>query len=298
MGKLMFMVALWAASFGLVPFKAQAQSTNAEVLTVVPAPTEILPDLRLGDRAFPGDLAELLISIDHSLDYIDTPSATRAYQNYPIPSITQERVKRSLLRFRELAATAPDPTSLQTSLAAEFDFYQAAGQDGLGTVKFTGYYEPIYQGSRVKTSEFKYPIYRTPWNLKRWGNNQPRRVDIEGTDGISGSRGPAKGYELAWLSNRLDAYLLQVQGSGRIEFADGSMMSVGYDADNGYDYTSLGKALVEDGVIAADKISMPAIMEYFDEYPDAMDSYLPRNDRFIFFGKLTAYPPWVVSVIP
>ncbi len=58
------------------------------------------------------------------------------------------------------------------------------GNDSQGNVKFTGYFEPIYQASRQKTAEYKYPLYRRPANFSRWSKPHPARVELEGTQGI------------------------------------------------------------------------------------------------------------------
>ncbi len=74
---------------------------------------------------------------------------------------------------------------------------------------FTGYYEPVLQGSPRPTARFKYPIYRRPPEL-RDGTTWYDRATIEG--GILRGRG----LELAWLDDPVDVFFLQIQGSGRI----------------------------------------------------------------------------------
>ena len=119
------------------------------------------PDQQLwGSPDQPGDYKALLQAIDNSLRYLDTPSAAKAYQQYPVSGITRTRVRRSLVRFRELLINSPTPEALQAAVAKEFDFYQATGKDNKGTVSFTGYFEPVYTASRTRTAEYRYPLYR------------------------------------------------------------------------------------------------------------------------------------------
>ncbi|MGB7251134.1 MAG: MltA domain-containing protein [Phormidesmis sp.] len=237
-----------------------------------------------------GDRTALLTAIDHSLAYLQTPGSLSAYSNYSVPGITHSRVQRSLIRFRTLLLQSDSADELQQAVAAEFDFYQAIGQDNAGTVAFTGYFEPTYSASRLPTAEYRYPIYRSPANLAQWPEPHPTRQALEGADGLQASQGPLNGLELAWLPSRLEAFLIQVQGSARLELTDGSTLSVGYDGRTNYPYSSIGRALVDDGVIAEDELSLPVLMEYFEQQPEALDSYLPRNNRFVFFRETNGAP--------
>ncbi|MBD0387393.1 MAG: MltA domain-containing protein, partial [Nostoc sp. C3-bin3] len=105
-----------------------------------------------GQRGKTGDRKALLASIDNSLLYLTKKEAIAAYQNYPVQEITLDRVRRSLVRFRQLVVNSKSAAQLQAAVRREFVFYQSVGNDGKGTVKFTAYYEPIYTASRVKTA--------------------------------------------------------------------------------------------------------------------------------------------------
>ncbi|MEO1396625.1 MAG: MltA domain-containing protein [Cyanobacteria bacterium J06634_5] len=232
----------------------------------------------------------LLAAIDNSLAYLETPDSISDYENYAVEGVTHSRVQRSLERFRTLVIQADSAEALQRSIADEFEFYQSIGQDQAGSVAFTGYFEPTYAASAIQTDQYRYPIYRSPTGLESWPEPHPSRADLEGTDGLQADNGPLKGLELAWLPDRLEAFLIQVQGSARLELTDGSTMSVGFDGRTNYEYSSIGRALIDDGIIPEDELSLPVLMEYFENNPDALDSYLPRNDRFIFFRKTDGAP--------
>jgi membrane-bound lytic murein transglycosylase A len=233
------------------------------------------------------DRQSLLNAIDYSLDYLQTSAAVAAYDRYPVPGFSLGRVRRSVARFRQLVQESRSPEELQTVVRQEFDLYQSIGNDGRGTVGFTGYFEPTYTASRTRTDEFRYPLYRMPGDLAQWGN--PTRVDLEGTDGLSG-KGWLRGYELVWLRDRLEAYLVQVQGSARLQMTDGSTMSVGVAGHTDYPYTSVGRELVNAGKFRLEELTLPLLINYLRENPGDMDVYIPRNNRFIFFAETTGTP--------
>ncbi len=236
------------------------------------------------------DRAAILGAIDHSLAYLRTPGSVSDYQDYAVPGITHNRVRRSLQRFRTLIASSHSVAELQRAVAAEFDFYQSIGQGEAGTVAFTGYFEPTYQASLTPNETYRYPIYKRPPTLDQWSEPHPTRAQLEGADGLRSQQGPLKGLELAWLPSRLEAFLIQVQGSARLEMTDGSTFSVGYDGRTNYPYTSIGRALIDDGIISADELTLPVLMEYFERNPEALDSYIPRNNRFVFFRETNGAP--------
>ncbi|MGC1309819.1 MAG: murein transglycosylase A [Phormidesmis sp.] len=238
----------------------------------------------------PTDRQALLAAIDNSLAYLQTPGSVTAYSNYSVPGITRDRVQRSLLRFRDLVSQSESAADLQSAVATEFDFYQAIGQDEAGTVAFTGYFEPTYAASATPTDEYRYPIYRSPPDLAQWSEPHPTRLELEGANGLQAEQSQLKGLELAWLPNRLEAFLIQVQGSARLELTDGRTLSVGYDGRTNYPYSSIGRALIDDGIIPEDELSLPVLIEYFEQNPDALDRYLPRNNRFVFFRETNGAP--------
>lgn len=240
---------------------------------------------------WPLDRQPLLRAIDHSLTYLASPKAVEDYQDYLVPEISRDRVWRSLQRLRQLVETSPSQAAFQAALATEFQLYQAIGGDGQGTVAFTGYFEPHFRASPIPTAEYRYPLYRRPVDLEAWPQPHPTRADLEGLDGLQGSQGALAGLELVWLASRLEAFLVQVQGSAKLVLPDGGVMAVGYAGRTDYPYTSIGRALVEDGNIPSDQLSLPRIMEYFAEHPDHLDLYLPRNSRFIFFQETAGGDP-------
>lgn len=236
------------------------------------------------------DRQALLTAINHSLSYLQTEAAVAAYRDYLPPAFSRERVQASLERFRQLLLTAKTAAAFQAAVLREFDFYQSVGLDGAGRVHFTGYFEPVYAASRRPTAEYRYPLYALPPNLSQWGSPQPTRLQLEGADGQQGGAGPLKGLEIAWLRDRLEAYLVQVQGSARLQLTDGSILSVGYAGRTDYPYVSLGRELVEAGKIPEAGLTLEAVLAYFRAHPAELDRYLPRNNRFVFFKQTDGAP--------
>ncbi|MDX2212658.1 MAG: murein transglycosylase A [Oculatellaceae cyanobacterium bins.114] len=264
------------------------QQRDLTELSLERYPTLVGLDEQLWDQS---SRQALLIAIAHSLAYLQTPAAQAAYQNYPVPAFTRDQVRRSLQRFQELVRTTRSPVALQTAVMQEFVLYQSVGQDGLGTVSFTGYFEPTYVASRVPTAEFRYPLYREPADLAQWAQPHPTRTQLEGRDGLQGSQGRLRGLELVWLRDRLEAFLIQVQGSARLQLVDGTVMTVGYAGRTEYPYVGIGRELVRDGKLPLEGLTLPRVITYFQQHPAALNEYLPRNNRFVFFRETGGAPP-------
>ncbi len=232
-----------------------------------------------------GDKQALLTAIDYSLSYLTKDEAIAAYKNYPVREITPDRVRRSLVRFRELVISSQSPEQLQAAVRREFAFYQSIGNDGKGTVKFTAYYEPVYTASRVRTSVYKYPLYQLPSNFKQWTKPHPKRIDLEGKDGLLGAKSPLNGLELLWFRDRLDAYMVHIQGSAQIKLTDGRTTSIGYAGGTDYPWTSIGKELAKDQKLARNQLTLPRVVQFFRQNPQELSNYLPRWQRFVFFKE-------------
>ena len=242
-----------------------------------------------GNPGQPGDWRAMLKSIDYSLRYLQTPTAAQAYQRYPVPGITRDRVRRSLVRFRQLLVSSPSPAQLQAAVNREFVFYKSVGNDRQGTVVFTGYFEPIYAASRTPSAEYRYPLYRLPADFNSWTTPHPTRAQLEGEDGL-GKNSRLRGRELVWLRDRLEAFLVHVQGSARLRLSDGSLMSVGYAGKTNYPYSSVGRELAKDGKLPLEGLTLPVLIDYFRTFPMEMNQYLPRNQSFVFFKETNGAP--------
>ena len=254
-----------------------------------PAPAPSIRLLRTGpetialDSQILNDRDRMLQALDHSIRYLQTSNAARAYQRYPVLGVSRDRVLRSVRRFRALVQSAKSPEALQKQVNQEFSFYESSGKDGEGTVGFTGYFEPVYEASQTPTEIFRYPLYRQPRGFSRWSKPHPTRSMLEGADGLQASAGKLKNSELVWMRDRLEAFLVQVQGSARLNLTDGTQMAIGFDGNTDYPYVGIGRELVKDQKFTLQNLNLPTILQYFQTYPADLDEYLPRNNRFVFF---------------
>ncbi len=265
---------------------AQAPTAPAGVVRSPLALQPVTPwpdSLGLGDETLWGERQALITAINHSLTYLATPAAQRAYESVGIPGVNRDRVARSLRRFRALLRVSPSAAAFQQAVRREFRLYQTLGQDGAGRVHFTGYFEPTFQASLTPSAVYRYPLYRLPPQLATWPQPHPTRLTLEGRDGRGGGAGPLAGLELVWLRDRLEAFLVQVQGSARLQLPDGQVFAVGYAGRTEYPYTSLGQELIRDGKIPAAELTLDRLLRHFRENPADLDEYIPRNNRFIFF---------------
>jgi membrane-bound lytic murein transglycosylase A len=205
-----------------------------------------------------------------------------------------------------LAAAAPeDDAALRALIEANFVPYRVgdAGSSGL----FTGYYEPELSGSRAPDARHRWPLYRPPDDLVTVDlgsfaeDLKGRRLVGRVADGrlvpyparaeIDSGKLDGKALELLWLDDPVDVFFLHVQGSGRVRLPDGSFVRVGYAGSNGRDFTAIGKALLDDGKVPRDKVSMQAIRDWLRANPEDGRAYMERNARYIFFHEIEGDGP-------
>jgi len=238
----------------------------------------------------------LVEAIDHSLDYYRKPSSK---QFFPYLDISHERAVKTLEVFKKVLAEAKDPSDLNRIIADRFDVYISIGCDNEGTVLFTGYCTPIFKGSRTRTPDYKYPLYKLPPDLVKKPDGTPvgrrtpagsivpyyTRSEIETKQLLAG-----KSLELVWLRDPLEVYIAHVQGSARIELADGTEFIAGYAGKTDRPYISMGLAMVADGKIRGDELSLQKIIQYFDKHPHELRSYMRKNPCYVFFTESDGGP--------
>ncbi|MHC4216236.1 MAG: murein transglycosylase A, partial [Planctomycetota bacterium] len=240
------------------------------------------------------NLAGLRTAIDRSLNYLKKPSSRRFF---PYSNITHDHAVDSLKAFKNLVDSGIRARQLHNAILEQFDVYMSVGCDDMGTVLFTGYYTPIFDGSPKPNNRFKYPLYKMPENLQKASDGRilgqrlsdgslspyPNRAQIEESKML-------KGNELIWLEDPFEVYIAHVQGSAKIRLPDGKLKTVGYAANNGHEYKSVAKELVKDGKISSDQMSLASMIRYFKANIDQVQAYTARNPRFVFF-KHESGPP-------
>jgi len=189
-----------------------------------------------------------------------------------------------------------------------------AGNHGDAEGLFTGYYEAELRGSRTRKGDYQTPLRRRPSDLVM--------VDLgEFRDGMKGERiagrvvdgrlrpyedrkaieaGALKepGLDLVWVDDPVDAFFLQIQGSGRVTLDDGSVMRVGYDGQNGHPYFAIGRELVARGALTKDEVSMQSIRAWLDANPDQAKGVLHMNPSYVFFRVLDGEGPIGAQSVP
>ena len=243
-----------------------------------------LPDFAAACR----DLKGLKEAVANSLDYLSKPSSQ---QFYPYEDITHNCVVSSLNAFMSLLDSGLSAKQLDTAIRERFDVYTSVGWDGSGTVWFTGYYTPIFEGSLTRSERFCYPLYAEPAALVKTADGTV--LGLRGKDGGLTPCPPRReleqsgmlaGMELAYLADPFEAYVATVQGSARLRLADGSTVTVGYAANNGRAYASVGKMLIRDGKIPKEELSLQTMIEYFRANPQTIYEYIWQNPRYVFFA--------------
>lgn len=175
--------------------------------------------------------------------------------------------------------------------------------DGL----FTGYYEPLLDGSRHRGGAYQTPLLRRPADLvmvqlglfrPEWRGERiagrvvagnlvpyPTRAEIE--------RGALDTDKLAlyWVADPIDAFFLEVQGSGKVRLPDGRMVSLGYDGQNGRAYVSIGKLLIERGQLTKDQVSLGGIKDWIRAHPAEGRALLDDNPSYVFFREVKGEMP-------
>ena len=149
---------------------------------------------------------------------------------------------------------------------------------------FTGYYEPELKGALAPSDEYSVPLYKAPSELQR-ENPWLTREEIE-SSGVLENRG----LEIAWLSDPVDKFFLQIQGSGRIRLPDGGFLRVGYAAKNGHPFRSVGSELVRRGEFQPHEVSAQVIRRWVSRNPDAGTQLLWHNPSYVFFREVNQVP--------
>ena len=171
------------------------------------------------------------------------------------------------------------------------DAWQMEGTDDYGNVQFTGYYTPVIEARHTRQGEFQYPIYRMP--PRKRGRKLPSRAEIY--NGALDSR-----YVIAWSNSLIDNFMMDVQGSGYVDFGDGRPLTFfGYGGKNGWAYHSIGKELIDRGEVKREDMSMQAIREWAQNhsYPEVR-ALLETNASFVFFKPEEYTPVRGASAVP
>lgn len=199
-------------------------------------------------------------------------------------------------------AGAPDAAGLRRILEANFVPHRVAGPEGATDGLITGYYEPLLRGSRDKRGPYRYPLYAPPddllaidlatvnpdlKNMRLRGRLEGRRVvPYYSRADIESGLAPVAGKEIVWVDDAVEAFFLQIQGSGRIRLESGDTLRLGYADQNGHPYQSVGRYLVDRGEMKLHEASMEGIKAWARANPLRLDEMLNANPSYVFFREL------------
>ncbi len=273
-----------------------------------PPPPEHLTLTRANFAALPGWSA-------------DTPSPALAALDRSCQKIAQlrddvvikpENVGGTARDWREpCAAAAATPAGDDAAARLFFERWfvpYLAGNNGDSNGLFTGYFEPELNGSLTRGGRYVVPLYGRPADLvtvdlglfrEDWrGTNiagrvrdgalrpYPTRAQIEAGALKNIHRSDGAPLELAWVDDAIDAFFLQIQGSGRVDLGDGRVMRVGYAATNGRPYVAIGRELIRLGALQPGQVTMPSIRAWLIAHPAEAASVMDKDPSFVFFRPL------------
>ncbi|MEN3295906.1 MAG: rane-bound lytic murein transglycosylase [Burkholderiales bacterium] len=179
--------------------------------------------------------------------------------------------------------------------------HQVINPDGSDTGMVTGYYEPLLRGARKRSGPYQTPLHRAPDDMltidlatvypelkgmrlrgRLVGNKvlpYPARGEMIESNALAGK-------ELLWVDDPMEAFSLQVQGSGRVQLADTKeTVRVAYADQNGHPYKSIGRYLVDKGEMTLDQASAQSIKAWFLSHPSRQQELLNANPSYVFFRE-------------
>lgn len=163
---------------------------------------------------------------------------------------------------------------------------------------FTGYYEPLLQGSLTQSAHYPVPVYAKPKDLVAF-----TREEVEATGLSYGRRrdGTPRAYDtrkdiengslvgkvevICWLSDWVDAFFVHVQGQGRVALDDGGFIRLSYSGKAGHPYSGIGHILIERGVATPDRMSMQVLRDWMRDNPNQARELMWHNKSYIFFQR-------------
>lgn len=155
---------------------------------------------------------------------------------------------------------------------------------------FTGYYEPIVEGSREPSDIYNVPLYRLPAALaakqqSKRGRKAKPRGPLYDREQIENGALKGQGLEIVYLKNPVDAFFAEIQGSLRVRLEDGSVIRLNYAGKNGHPYTPIGRFLVDRGIFTREEISMRKIRDYMEANPEDGKKLRWENKSYVFFRE-------------
>ena len=196
-------------------------------------------------------------------------------------------------------ATANISGDARSFFETNFIPYRISGA-GKQTGLFTGYYEPQINASHARQGAYQTPVYGLPPDLVRVDLAQfsPRFAGEHVSGRLEGQKlvpyadraaidahGIANAKILFWCDDPIALFFLQIQGSGRVRFAEGGNERIGYAGENGKPYTAIGKVLIAEGALARENVSLATIRDWLKKNSARAQAVMEADQSFIFFEE-------------
>jgi membrane-bound lytic murein transglycosylase A len=210
-------------------------------------------------------------------------------------------------------AGKPSIAAVSAYFQSHFNAYQMTNSDGTDKGMITGYYEPTLSGSKTKSATYQFPLYHQPDDLitvsleSLFPELMHKRVRgrVVGDKlipyftraEIETNNSPIQEHAFVYIDDIIDVFFLQIQGSGLIKLDNGEALHVGYANQNGHDYRSIGKILIENGQIKASEASMQGIKNWAIQHPDQLRLLLNKNPSYVFFRELPQGLPGPIGAL-
>lgn len=208
----------------------------------------------------------------------------------------------------EAARSVPagDTAAVRTFFESSFQPYRAANNDAPDGL-FTGYYEAELRGAAQRSVRYPVPLHRRPDDLVMVDLGQFReelkgqRIAGRVVGGnlkpyedrkaiVAGALDPRK-LEIVWVDDPVDAFFLQIQGSGRVTLEDGRVIRLGYAGQNGHPYVAIGRELIARGALTRETVSMQSIRAWLAANPGEAAALMNANPSYVFFRELPGDGP-------
>lgn len=202
---------------------------------------------------------------------------------------------------RAVTIDANDLLSVRDFFESQFIPHQVSNPDGSVSGMITGYYEPLLKGSRTRNGAFQTALYQVPDDLITvdLASLYPELKSMRLRGRLVGKKivpyfsrseimqqNKLAGKELLWVDNPLEAFFLQVQGSGRVYIAnEKETVRVAYADQNGHVYKSIGRYLVDQGELTLEQASYQSIVAWAAAHPERLQELLNVNPSFVFFRE-------------
>ena len=209
--------------------------------------------------------------------------------------------------------TSPTDHDIKTFFYQHFNLYKALQKNGKDEGLVTGYYQPLLKGSKKRSRKYQIPLYGPPSDLitvdlsEVYPDLKYKRLRgrVEGNklipyhtrEEITEDKYPLKGNELFWVKDAVEAFFLEIQGSGVIAFEDGTRTQVGYADQNGHPYRSMGRELIHKGELSRHKVSMQSIKAWAKKNKKKLQRFMNANPSVVFFRELPPGLPGPIGAL-